>query len=134
MSSTPLHSPELEYLAVSQALAGKDPAALPLAVRADLLAEYSKEGLPLFRTRTAGLVRGEGWSLDFGILDEERLLTLTLGDLFRLPKKERERIAGYVLLPPVNARFLKMKLGAGACRDEGEIEAWDGRLGADAPV
>lgn len=134
MSTTPLHSPELEYLAVSQVLVGKDPSLMPLAVRADLVEEYRKEGFALFRTRTAGQVRAQGWSLDFGILDEERLLTVTLGDLLRLPKKERERIAGYVLLPPVNARFLKLKLGAGACRDEGEIETWDGRFGGGASV
>lgn len=131
-ASTPLRSEALEYACLVQSLATKDPSLMPVAVRASLLDEYVKEGCRLYRSRTAGQVHGDGWKLDFGILDAEGLLTLTWGDVARLPKKERERLASHVVIPPVNARFLKMRLGMGACTDEGEIRAWDGRLDESA--
>ncbi len=129
MSTTPIRSEALEYTCISQALVAKDPTLIPLALRPQILEEYHSAGLKLYRTRTAGQVHGDGWRLDVGILAEEGLLTVMLGDVLRLPKKERERVAGHVVTPALNARFLKMRLGMGACTDEGEITAWNGRVG-----
>lgn len=129
MATTPIRSAAIEYTCISQALVAKDPTLIPLAIRPEILAAYTSDGLKLYRTRTAGQVHGDGWKLDFGILDDEALLTVTYGDVLRLPKKERERVAEHVVNPALNARFLKMRLGMGACTDEGEIRVWNGCVG-----
>lgn len=131
MATTPVRSKEMEYAYLLQVMAAKDHALLPIAVDAAVLLEYAKEGASLYRTKTAGQVRTSEWKLDFGILDREGLINVTLGDLFRLPKSERERLAAHIVSPPLNARFLKLRLGMGGCTDEGEIEAWDGQLRAE---
>lgn len=130
MATTPIRSREMEYAYFVHALSTRDASMMPVAIDASVLGEYAREGASLFRTRTAGQVRHAGWKLDFGILDADGLLTVTLGDLFALPKKERERLAEHVVAPPLNARFLKLRLGMGACTDEGEIESWDGSMRA----
>lgn len=128
MATTPIRSKEMEYAYLLHVLASKDYDMLPVAIDAAVLQEYAKEGATLYRTRTAGQVRMAEWKLDFGILDREGVINVTLGDLFRLPKSERERLAAHLVSPPLNARFLKMRLGMGACTDEGEVEPWDGKL------
>lgn len=132
MATTPIRSKEMEFAYLLQVLAAKDHALFPVAIDASVLLEYAKEGATLYRTKTAGQVRTSEWKLDFGILDEEGVINVTLGDLFRLPKGERERLAAHLVTPPLNARFLKLRLGMGGCTDEGEIEAWDGRLRSEA--
>ncbi len=128
MATTPIRSKELEYVYFLQAFSTKDHTLMPVAIDGKVLEEYAEEGATLYRTRTAGQVRTAEWKLDFGILDDEGVINVTLGDLFRLPKKERERLAQYVAGQPLNARFLKLRMGGGACTDEGEIESWDGRM------
>ena len=128
MATTPIRSKELEYVYFLQAFSTKDHSLMPVAIDGKVLEEYAEEGATLYRTRTAGQVRTAEWKLDFGILDDEGVINVTLGDLFRLPKKERERLAQYVAGQPLNARFLKLRMGGGACTDEGEIESWDGRM------
>jgi len=128
VATTPIRSKELEYVYFLQAFSTKDHSLMPVAIDGKVLEEYAEEGATLYRTRTAGQVRTAEWKLDFGILDDEGVINVTLGDLFRLPKKERERLAQYVAGQPLNARFLKLRMGGGACTDEGEIESWDGRM------
>jgi len=128
VATTPIRSKELEYVYFLQAFSTKDHTLMPVAIDGKVLEEYAEEGATLYRTRTAGQVRTAEWKLDFGILDDEGVINVTLGDLFRLPKKERERLAQYVAGQPLNARFLKLRMGGGACTDEGEIESWDGRM------
>ena len=134
MATTPIRSKELEYVYLLQAFSTKDPTLIPISLDGRVLEEYAAEGATLYRTRTAGQVRTAEWKLDFGILDDEGIINVTLGDLFRLPKKERERLAAHVAGPALNARFLKLKMGGGACTDEGEIEPWDGRMRSAPPV
>lgn len=128
VSLTPVRSKELENLYFIQALSTRDHSLIPLTIDGQVLEEYAAEGVSLYRTKTAGQARTREWSLGFGILDDEGVINVALGDLLRLPKKERERLAGYVVSAPLNARFLKTKLGGGACTDEGEIESWDGTM------
>ena len=128
MATTPVRSKELEYVYYLQAFSTKDHTLIPIAIDAKVLEEYAGHGAKLYRTKTSGQVRTAEWRLDFGILDDEGVICVTLGDLFRLPKEERERLAEHVVSPPLNARFLKLKMGGGACTDEGEVETWDGRL------
>lgn len=132
MATTPVRSKEMEYAYMLHVLSAKEYDMLPVAVDAAVLSEYAKEGAALYRTKTAGQVRTSEWKLDFGILDREGVINITLGDLFRLPRAERERLASYLVSPPLNARFLKMRLGMGACTDEGEIQPWDGQLRPEA--
>lgn len=128
VATTPVRSKEIEYVYFLQAFSTKDHTLIPVVIDGSVLEEYAKEGAKLYRTKTSGQVRTKEWKLDFGILDDEGVITVTLGDLFRLPKKERERLAQHVADQPLNARFLKLRMGGGACTDEGEIETWDGRM------
>lgn len=128
MATTPVRSKELEYVYFLQAFATRDHTLIPVAIDGKVLETYASEGATLYRTKTSGQVKTAEWRLDFGILDEEGLINVTLGDVFKLPKKERERLAAHVVGQPLNARFLKLRMGGGACTDEGEIESWDGRM------
>ena len=76
----------------------------------------------------AGRVRhSNGWALDFGIADDDRLIHASAADLAqRLPPAERRHWLGHVLAPPVSGTFLVMRAGAAHCMD-------DGRRGARHP-
>jgi len=134
MATTPLRSKEMEYVYFLQAFSTRDHTLVPVAIDGKVLQEYAAEGAKLYRTKTAGQVRTAEWKLDFGILDEDGVINVTLGDIFRLPQSERERLAAHVVGGPYNARFLKLRMGGGACTDEGEIESWDGRMRSSSPA
>ncbi|HLY65689.1 MAG TPA: hypothetical protein VKU60_09150 [Chloroflexota bacterium] len=79
----------------------------------------------VLRTNTAGRVRSASWSLDFGIADEDRLIHASLMDLSqRLPEADRDHWAQHIHSPPASRNFLLMRLGGGACIDDGEIRDW----------
>ena len=84
-------------------------------------------GFRVIRTNTAGRVRSPaGWSLDFGIADDDRLIHTSLAELAqRLPPPERQHWVGHLVTPPVSPTFLTMRLGGGAsCIDDGEVRGW----------
>src|SRR5215831_12619551 len=83
-------------------------------------------GWRVMRTNTVGRVRSpEGWSLDFGIAGEDRLLHTSAKELSeRLPASERQHWAQHVAVPAASRNFLTMRLAAGACIDDGELRDW----------
>jgi len=126
--TTPVHSPELVVRYVEQALVNKDTGALPICFDIAVLEKYRAAGYTLFRTKSAGRVQSpEGWRLDFGIVDDAGVIHASATDVCKLPRAERQHFAAHVRMPPLNARFLKLHMGLGACVDEGDIEDWDGR-------
>jgi hypothetical protein len=108
---------------------GGDFAAAQLWFDQHVLDRYrAQPGSRVIRTNTAGRLRAPaGWTLDFGIADEDRLIHLPAGDLAqRLPAAEREHWLQYLVTPPLSRNFLTMRLGAGSCIDDGEIRDWPG--------
>jgi hypothetical protein len=85
-----------------------------------------QSGWRVLRTNSAGRVRSPaGWSLDFGIADEDRLIHASAADLSqRLPASERQHWAQHTVTPPVSRNFLTMRLVAGSCIDDGEVRDW----------
>ena len=83
-------------------------------------------GFRVIRTNTAGRVRSTaGWALDFGISDEDRLIHASAADLAqRLPPPERQHWVSLLVTPPPSRNFLLMRLGAGACIDDGDVRDW----------
>jgi hypothetical protein len=78
------------------------------------------------RTNTVGRVRSpEGWQLDFGIVDAERLLHTSAKELSeRLPATERQHWAQHVILPAASRNFLTMRMAPGSCIDDGDLREW----------
>jgi hypothetical protein len=79
------------------------------------------------RTNSAGRLRaGDGWSVDFGIAEDERHIHAPLTDLAqRLPAPERSHWAQHVVTPPASRAFVTMRLHPGSCIDDGELRDWD---------
>ncbi len=88
----------------------------------------TQAGGQVIRTNSAGRVRSSaGWTLDFGIADDDRLIHASAADLAqRLPASERQHWVSQMVTPPVSRTFLIMRLGTGACIDDGEVRAWPG--------
>jgi hypothetical protein len=86
----------------------------------------SQDGFRVIRTDTVGRVRAPGgWSLDFGIAANDRVIHASVADLTqRLPPPERQHWAGFVATPPASRTFMVMRLGAGSCMDDGELRDW----------
>ncbi|HET7560651.1 MAG TPA: hypothetical protein VFK80_11885 [Limnochordia bacterium] len=99
---------------------------MPLVFEMRVLEKYVQAGNVVYRTNSAGRVDAKVWRVDFGIVDVAGVIHAQAGDVFKLPQAEREHWAAHIAAPPLNARFLKMRLGLGACIDEGDIELWDG--------
>ena len=85
-----------------------------------------RAGFRVIRTDTAGRVRAPGgWSLDFGIAADDRLIHASAEDLAqRLPPPERRHWASHVITPPASRTFMVMRLGVGSCIDDGELRDW----------
>ena len=88
----------------------------------------AQDGARVIRTDSAGRVRASaGWSLDFGISPDDRLIHASTADLTqRLPATERQHWAAHGVTPGVGRNFLVMRLGAGSCIDDGEVRDWPG--------
>jgi hypothetical protein len=88
----------------------------------------SQSGYRVLRTNSAGRIRAPGgWTLDFGIADDDRLIHVSAADLAqRLPPAERQHWLGAIFAPPVSGTFLVMRLGTGHCIDDGEVREWPG--------
>jgi hypothetical protein len=83
-------------------------------------------GFRVIRTNTAGRLRAPaGWTIDFGIAADDRLMHAAAADLAqRLPAAERPHWVAHLVALPVSRNFLTMRLGAGSCMDDGEIRDW----------
>jgi hypothetical protein len=83
----------------------------------------SQPGWRVMRTNTVGRVRSpDGWSLDFGIADDDRLVHTSAAELNqRVPTPERQHWAHYMITPPVSTTFITMRLAPGSCIDDGEL-------------
>ena len=83
-------------------------------------------GYRVLRTNSAGRVRAPGgWTLDFGIADEDRLVHASAADLAqRLPPAEKQHWLAHTVALPVSGTFLVMRLGAGHCIDDGDVRDW----------
>jgi hypothetical protein len=83
-------------------------------------------GFRVIRTNTAGRLRAPaGWTLDFGIAADDRLLHAAAADLAqRLPPAERPHWVAHLVALPLSRNFLTMRLGAGSCMDDGDIRDW----------
>ncbi len=88
-------------------------------------------GWRVMRTNTVGRVRSpEGWSLDFGIAEGERLIHTSAAELSqRLPTTERQHWAQHTVTPAVSRTFLTMRLAPGSCIDDGELRDFEPSAG-----
>lgn len=105
-----------------RALEAGDPALVPVCFTLDVLRKYTEAGASAMRTDNAGRLMVLGrFSVDFGIVDEARVIHLTWGDLLhRVPASERAHWLRHLAPLPVNERFLRMRLRP-ACVDDGEL-------------
>lgn len=107
-----------------QAFEAGDGAGLPVCFSLEVLRKYQEDGATLIRTKNAGRVMLLGpmsFRLDFGIHDDTRTITVLLGEFLRaVPKPERSRWAEFLVVPPLNERFLKMRVRSG-CVDDGDL-------------
>jgi hypothetical protein len=83
----------------------------------------AQPGWRVMRTNSVGRVRSpEGWSLDFGIADGDRLVHTSASDVLqRLPATERQHWAQHVVTPEVSRNFITMRLAPGSCIDDGDL-------------
>jgi hypothetical protein len=126
-SSRPPGDPQLALL-YGRVLAG-DTGLAQVWFHQSVLDTYrSQPGYRVIRSNSAGRVRTQGgWSLDFGIADDDRVIHTSAADLAqRLPPAERRHWLGYVVAPPASGTFLVMRLGAGNCMDDGDVRDWPG--------
>ena len=83
-------------------------------------------GWRVMRTNSVGRVQSpDGWSIDFGIADDEQFVHTSVTDLAqRLPPSEREHWAHYLVTPAVSRNFVTMRLVPGSCIDDGDLRDW----------
>ncbi len=116
----------LYRLTLKRALANADYAKLPVHFEVAVLDRYRESpGFSIIRSNTVGRVRKQGgWSLDFGIADDESMVHLTLADLQNLPVDERDHWTGFATLLLSSEMYIQMRMSPGACYDDGEIRPW----------
>jgi hypothetical protein len=96
---------------------------------ASVLDQYrTRKGFRVLRTNSAGRIKSPaGWTIDFGIADDDRLIHVSAADLAqRLPPADKQHWLGHVATLPVSGTFLVMRLGAGHCMDDGDVRDWTG--------
>ncbi|HEX5938845.1 MAG TPA: hypothetical protein VFZ12_00630 [Dehalococcoidia bacterium] len=111
-----------------RARAQGSPDLLQLTFAAEVLDAYrGRDGFSVIRSDSAGRVKQEGgWSLDFGIAGDDRLVHASWRDLVnRLPESERDRWTAHALpSSALSANFLQMQMAPGSCFDDGDIRPW----------
>ena len=104
-----------------------DPSLIQVSLDVTVLDRYlGLSGYSITRTDTVGRIKREGgWTLDFGIADEDRTVHVSLENIFNvLPEGERGHWAEHVVTMPLSHNFLKMQLSPNSCIDDGEIRDW----------
>ena len=86
----------------------------------------ARPGWRVMRTNSVGRVRSpEGWQVDFGIADADRIVHTSFVDLTeRLPAAERQHWAQHLVTPAVSRAFVSMRLAPGSCFDDGDLRDW----------
>jgi hypothetical protein len=111
-----------------KALSSDDPALLQLAFDAAVLDRYRGDAAyQVIRTDSAGRVRKQGgWSLDFGIADDDRIVHASWRALVdQLPAGEREHWAAHATVAAaLSDNFVRMQLSPMSCFDDGDVRAW----------
>ena len=126
--------PEAQLVALYLRVLGGDLGAAQIWFDQGVLDRYrGRAGFRVIRTDTAGRVQAERvWSLDFGIAGDDRLIHASAADVAqRLPPPERQHWAGHLATPPASRNFTIMRLGAGACIDDGNVRDWPGSSSAE---
>jgi hypothetical protein len=113
-------------LLLRRLLLGGEAKLAQVVFRSEVLDAYrSRDGVAIYRTNSAGkLQQRGGWYVDFGITDGDTRIHTSLQNLEALPEQERLHWLDYAVTPPLNEKFLRMQLGAGACTDDGDVRAW----------
>ncbi len=103
-----------------------DVGATQLCFHQQVLDKYrGQSAFRVIRTNTAGRLRCATWTLDFGISDGDRLIHLPARDASeRLPAAERDHWSQHAFSPPLSRNFLMMRLGGGACIEDGDVRDW----------
>lgn len=85
-----------------------------------------QEGARVIRTNSAGRVRAPaGWSLDFGISGDDRLIHAPVSDVGqRVPEGERGHWLQHLVMPATSETFVLMRLFGAACMDDGDLRGW----------
>ena len=115
-------------VAYRRALPAGDPALLQLAFESGVLDRYRENAAyQVIRTNSAGRVRKQGgWSLDFGIADDDRIVHASWRALTeQLPEGEREHWALHAAVAAaLSDNFLRMQLSPMSCFDDGDVRSW----------
>jgi hypothetical protein len=126
-TSSTLASADSQRAALALRALGGDLTAVHLWFDQHVLDRYrALPGWRVMRTNTVGRVRSaEGWSLDFGIGQEEQVIHAAATELSqRLPSTERQHWAEHFVTPPVSRNFLTMRMAPGSCIDDGDLRDW----------
>jgi len=115
-------------LVYRKAFASTEPALLQLAFEAEVLDRYRGDGAyQVIRTNSAGRVRKQGgWSLDFGIADDDRVVHTSWRALVeQLPEGEREHWAMHATVAgALSDNFIRMQISPMSCFDDGDVRTW----------
>jgi hypothetical protein len=89
-------------------------------------ARAAEGGWRVMRTNSVGRVQSpEGWSIDFGIAEDDQFVHASLADLAqRLPATERQHWTQHLVTPAVSRNFVTMRLVPGSCIDDGDLRTW----------
>jgi hypothetical protein len=109
----------------SRAFAARDAALVQVRFQASVLDEYRRRGLEIKRTDTVGrLKKAGGWTIDFGIGEDDRTIHTSFEALMRLPDEELQHWARHVAQTDLSESFCKMRLHPGSCIDDGDLRVW----------
>ncbi len=127
MSATAAERADAQRLALYLRVLGGDFGAAQVWFDQRVLDRYRVQpGWRVVRTNSVGRVKSpDGWSLDFGIPDDDALVHVSLIDLNqRLPAGEHQHWAQHVVTPAVSRAFMSMRLAPGSCFDDGDLREW----------
>jgi hypothetical protein len=120
------HAPNRHAIALHVRVLEGDFAAAQLWFDQKVLDRYRDPSVGrVMRTNTIGRIRSrQGWSIDFGIADEE-VIHASAGDLAsRLPVQEREHWSDHLIVLPTSSAFAAVRSHSGHCVDDGDLRAW----------
>ena len=106
---------------------GGDAGAAQLWFDEHVLDRYrERPGWRVMRTNSVGrLASPEGWSVDFGIAEDDAVLHTTVSELSqRLPAAERQHWLQHIITPDLSRNFVAMRMAPGSCIDDGELRDW----------